>query len=196
MTEYHSFEGKVYLAKVYEPEVVFHKLQWTLMFEPKDDVELGKVLATGLKIKPVKDKYTDKMRVSFRRPTEREFSDETVQFNPPAIYGAVTSKFIDRETNKGIYSYTKGKAPKTMAYVGDAVPITNGTTAKVNISVYETGQGKGHRLESLYIMELAPAWSPEKNEAEIHDELPDFVSPTNSVTEVEETITLKDKAPW
>lgn len=196
MTTYHTFEGKVFNAKVYEPEVAFHKMQWTTIFEPKDDAELAKIVATGVNLKAKKNPYNDKMQVSFRRPVEKDFGNEVTQFNPPAIYGAVTSKFVDKETKKGVYSYPKGKAPKTMGYVGNPDPITNGSDVKITISVYETGQGKGHRLESIYVTELAPEYVKQERDEVIQDELPDFISNVSENDSDGKEVKLSGKAPW
>lgn len=183
-SKYYDFEGTFYECKIHDPEVVFGKEQWTLIFVPKDEAELGKIMATGLKIRPTKDKYNGSSRVTFRRPTKREFSDGVVQFNPPSIYGAFKSVFIDKETGKKVNSYPEGSPSDNMVYQGEALPIPNGSKGRVNISVYDTAQGKGHRLEGLYITELAEekVWKASEDKAIDDSE--------------EEAVILDESAPW
>ena len=189
-SEYFSFEGSFNFVKIYEPEVKFNKAQWALTFYPKDEVELGKMIATGIEIEPRKDKFSGKMGFILRRPCERDFGGETFTFNPPAVFGQVTSKFIDTTTGKLVGSYPKGKAPKTMSYVGAAHPIPRDSKGSVNITIYETSSGKkGHRLESIYVSELGEVYS--KNETKVMEEVKKVEEPAD-----DEVIILNEKAPW
>lgn len=187
---YHSFDGKFNFVDVYEPVVKFKKEFWSVAFYPKDNAELGKILATGLKIKTYKDKYNGETYVIFRRDTTRDFGNETVQFNPPAIFGAVNSRFVNKETRKPVGSYTKGKVPEDMEYFGSQVPIGKDTEGSVNVCIYEYDGGKGHRLEGLFISKLV---APKKYE--VTDDGDVFVSEEDSAP-INETVILTEKAPW
>lgn len=192
-TSYHTFEGKFNFVDVYEPVYKFKKEFWSVAFYPKDEAELGKILATGLKLKTYKDKYSGEVYVIFRRDVKRDFGNETVQFNPPAIFGQVNSRFISKETGKPIGSYPADNPPAEMEYHGNAVPIGKDSEGNVNVCIYEYDGGKGHRLEGLFISKLV---APSVYKADNTTSAASNPGKDVEVTSENEPIILEEKAPW
>jgi hypothetical protein len=81
---------------------------------------------SGCQVKPYRDKDGDEM-LTFRRYLRKVIKDEMVEFEPPELEG----------TENGVV-------------------IGNGSEAEVTIDVYDTMQGKGHRLRSVKITKLVP----------------------------------------
>lgn len=81
---------------------------------------------SGLALEPRTDEDGDSIR--FRRPEQKLMKKELVKFGRPKVF------------------FKEGIEPTR--------DIGNGSTIEVNVAVYDTGQGKGHRLESVRVLDL------------------------------------------
>ena len=133
--------------------------KWQINFYPFDEAEWTKFKETGLELKVREDGEGGKF-VTFRRQTQKLIKDNIVLFSPPEITGAVTVLYQDAAGNS-IRSYNKGDNVK-VNIVGEQVPIGNDSVALVNISVYETIKGKGHRLENIKVLDLVEYAKPDQ----------------------------------
>jgi len=152
-TNFYKLRGTLKWAKVYEPDSFMNAENYKIAFYPLDEKEWDKFKATGLelKIKDDTDGVSGKF-VTFRRPTKKLIKDDLVIFTPPEITGLVNVSYEDENGNK-IRSYNKADKLK-IKRVGNVVELGNGTEAIVNFCVYDTVKGKGHRLESIRVLQL------------------------------------------
>lgn len=194
-TEWHDFDGEFDWVQVYEPEEYSGKKQWKVNFYPKDTETMAAMLKAGLRSKPRTNKE-GKVYFILTRPTERKFGDKNVIFNPPAIVGAVTSKFTDAE-GKIVGSYDEGSPPKGMKYEGNQDTIHPFSKGAVTITLYEYGQGqKGHRLERIFISELGEPFSREDPAESEETKQEQEMNENNKPEEEKVEKKSKEKAPW
>ena len=159
-TEYLEFEGYVNWAKVYQAETSFGKTEWVIDFFPLNDGELAKVKASGIQ-KTMKEN-TDPSKgsigkyIKFTRPENKVIKGNLVYYTGPIILdqdGNVIVDYVSKETGRRVFSYS----PENKADVlrrGSPINIGNGSKVKVTVSTYDTLKGKGHKLESLKLLEL------------------------------------------
>lgn len=91
-----------------------------------DPASWEKFKKSGLRLEPKTDDDGD--FIVFRRPEQKLMNKELVVFGRPKVY------------------FKEGVEP-TRA-------IGNGTTIEVNLAVYDTREGKGHRLEAVRVLDL------------------------------------------
>ena len=148
-TRWITVKGIVKWAKVYEPDAFMGAENWKLDFAPSNAVERKKWDDTGIQLKFRKEddglEYT-----RLRRPVKKVFSDEVTFFAPPEITGAVSVQYQD-ENGERIRQYKKGDKVNR---VGEPIEIGNGSEVLVNVCYYDTVKGKGHRLESINVLNL------------------------------------------
>lgn len=148
-TKWITVRGVVRWAKVYEPDAFMGAENWKVDFAPLNAVERKKWDDTGIQLKFRKEddglEYT-----RLRRPVKKVFSDEVTFFAPPEITGAVSVQYQD-ENGERLRQYKKGE---TMNRVGEPIEIGNGSEVLVNVCYYDTVKGKGHRLESINVLNL------------------------------------------
>lgn len=166
-TEYFNIKGKLKYAKVYEPDSYAGAERWKTNFYPYDGKEWEKVMKSGIQTVPKED--ADGKYITLRRDCKKAIKDDLVIFSPPELTGAVEVSYVDDEGNR-LRSYNKGDYKGKVSRKGDPVDIGNGTVAIVNFSVYETKQGKGHRLESIRILDLVGYERKEEPTEEEKDE--------------------------
>lgn len=133
-TTYMNFDGYAHWAKVYEDhydEYMGNK-RWSIFLEFKDENELGKFKNSGLRLQ-LKD--TPGAGVQFRRPFQKLIKGEVVTFDPPEV-----NQWDD----------------ESKSFVPFTAPIGNGSLVRVNVAVYDTAKGKGHRLQSVSVMKHVP----------------------------------------
>lgn len=150
-TKYQNLKVKLKWCKVYEPDAFMGAENWKVSAYPVDEKEWDKFKATGLELGIKTD--ADGEYVTLRRPTKKLIKDELVVFAPPEITGVVNVTY-ENELGERIRQYNKGDKVKLVTN-GEQEIIPNGSLAIVNFSYYDTIKGKGHRLESLRILELA-----------------------------------------
>jgi hypothetical protein len=163
-TKYYSFEGKVEWCKVYTPDEFRGAVRWTLDFFPKDEDELKKIKDSGIQ-KVIKDKGNGP-QLNFSRSTTKLMKGKIVHFTPPQILdadGKVLVKYVGKD-GKDIRSYDEEGT--IIERVGEPILIGNGSTVRVNVSVYPTAMGPGNRLESITLVDLVHYEKPEEETPE------------------------------
>lgn len=193
-TKWITVRGVVRWAKVYEPDAFMGAENWKVDFAPLNAQERKKWDDTGIQLKFRKEddglEYT-----RLRRPVKKVFSDEVTFFAAPEITGAVSVQYQD-ENGERIRQYKKGE---TVNRVGEPVEIGNGSEVLVNVCYYDTVKGKGHRLESINVLNLVefvrgerPVEDKEETaKPEVKKEKEKKVEDKNSVAE-----DLNDDIPW
>lgn len=148
-TKWITVRGVVRWTKVYEPDAFMGAENWKVDFAPLNAQERKKWDDTGIQLKFRKEddglEYT-----RLRRPVKKVFSDEVTFFAPPEITGAVSVQYQD-ENGERIRQYKKGDKVNR---VGEPIEIGNGSEVLVNVCYYDTVKGKGHRLESINVLNL------------------------------------------
>lgn len=91
-----------------------------------DPASWDKFKKSGLRLEPKTDEDGD--YVQFRRAEQKLMKKELVNFGRPKVF------------------FKEGVEPTRN--------IGNGSTIEVNVAVYDTREGKGHRLESVKVIEL------------------------------------------
>lgn len=189
-TQYVKLTGKVAWAhRLIEPDEYMGKENYTVNFYPD---EAGKEFfkKSGLRLQPKTETREDtnlvgEVFVRLRRPTERDFKDGKTFFMPPFIYnkdGSPLVTFVDQNGK----AHTQHKGNIDLEQKGEYPNIGNGSEVEVELSIYDAGPyGKGHRLESVRIIDLIEYVAPEEEEQSEPE-----VSATSSVT------TNTDDHPW
>lgn len=90
------------------------------------------------------------MIMSFRREATKEIKGEMVNFGPPKVLNADGTEYDFKKL------------------------IGNGSKVTVKVSVYDSAQGKGSRLEAVRLDELVEYIPPARDEATTADGLPPF----------------------
>lgn len=165
-TKYQNLKVKLKWAKVYEPDAFMGAENWKVSAYPVDEKEWDKFKATGLELGIKTD--ADGEYITLRRPTKKLIKDELVVFAPPEITGVVNVTY-ENELGERVRQYNKGDKVKLVTN-GEQEIIPNGSLAIVNFSYYDTIKGKGHRLESLRILELAEYIEAPKAEDQAKEE--------------------------
>lgn len=148
-TRWLTVKGIVKWSKVYELDAFLGSSNWKVDFAPLNAVERKKWDDSGIQLKFRKeDDGLEYCRL--RRPEKKVFNDETTFFAPPEITGAVSVQYQD-ENGERIRVYKKGDKVNR---VGEPVEIGNGSEVLVNVCYYDTVKGKGHRLESINVLNL------------------------------------------
>jgi hypothetical protein len=191
-TKWVTVRGVVRWTKVYEPDAFMGAENWKVDFAPLNEYERKKWDDTGIQLKFRKEEdgleYT-----RLRRPVKKVFSDEVTFFAPPEITGAVNVQYQD-ENGERIRQYKKGEK---INRVGEPVEIGNGSEVLVNVCYYDTVKGKGHRLESINVLNLVPfvrGEQKDKPEATKTEEKETKVDKTEKKSTISED--LNDKLPW
>ncbi len=168
-TEWYNVKARIKWAKVYEPDEYAGSRRWMVNVYPFDGKEWEKVQKSGIQTQVKSDKEGDKYIV-LRRGTTKVIKDDLVIFCPPELTGAVNVSYTNPEGEK-IRSYNKGDFKGDITVKGERVPIGNDTVAIVNFCTYDTKQGKGHRLESLKILDLVQIEKQEDAEPQDNEEI-------------------------
>lgn len=156
-SKFYKFRGFSGYAMVYKPDEYMEKEFWKISFYPETEAVLDKMKAKGVRLKLYEDSG-EKSGVEgkyfvIKRPTEKQFKDGLVEFNPPAIYD---------KNGKDLVTYNK----ETGERIGEPVLIGNGSLVEVTVSIYDAPPyGKGTRLESVKLIDLIE-YNPEPKEDE------------------------------
>lgn len=192
-TRYQNLKVKLKWCKVYEPDAFMGAENWKVSAYPVDEKEWDKFKATGLELGVKTD--ADGEYITLRRPTKKLIKDELVVFAPPEITGVVNVTY-ENELGERVRQYNKGDKVKLVTN-GEQEMIPNGSLAIVNFSYYDTIKGKGHRLESLRILELAEyIEQPPRvaDEAEAKEEVKEVKKEVKKSSDKKEE--LNDEIPW
>jgi len=104
-----------------------------------DEESQARFAESGIRTKAQTDKEGDTFNV-FKRPPKKKIKDEVVEFGPPEV--------VDSEGRQ------------------IAAMIANGSKAEIEVVVYDTMAGKGHRLNKVVVTDLIEYEPQEKMEAE------------------------------
>ena len=159
-TEYIKLRGKVKWCKCYEPDEFNGATRWIVQFYPGSEEDWKKFKDSGLQMQPKEDKDGDGKFITIRRDTKKLIKDDLVLFSPPFIEGEVEVKYVD-QNGKTCYSHNKGDGT-IVSRDGDPVVIANGSEVVMDIAVYDTKMGKGHRWERMKVLTLEAM--PEREE--------------------------------
>lgn len=153
---------KLAWVKPYEPEEFSGDTRWILNAYPVDGKEWEKFQNSGLQQIPKEDANGEKF-IRFRRSVRKVFpkDDEATYWNPPEISGEVEVHYIDEESGEKVKSFKRSEK-RIIKTVGEQKLIGNGSEGIINLAVYDSGKGKGHRWESLKVTKLIE-YDPDNN---------------------------------
>ena len=164
-TTYLNVKGTVKWVKLFEPDEYAGTKRWMINFYPHDGGEWEKITKSGVQLETKTD--PDGKFIRFRRDCQKLIKDDLIVFCPPEITGAVEVHYTNAQGDK-IRQYTKGDKI-TVNRVGDPVTIGNGSLVVANLSVYDTARGKGHRLESVKVLDLVDVPKSKEDDPEPED---------------------------
>lgn len=191
MTDYVKMTGKVYWAKVYEPDVAFGASNFKIDFFPETEEDWEKFKKSGIQ-KGVKENENGKY-FQLVTPSYKMIKGDIVNFTGPIVTdadGGVIVDYVNSETNARVRSYTNSEKSKVTRR-GNPISIGNGTKVEVTVVVFDTFKGKGHRLQEIKILELVEYRKGDKTP----EELPPLSKQFQDVAQ-EEINTKSIKAPW
>lgn len=194
-TEYVTFEGIAYWAKLSRPDEFRGAERWTMnLYLSPEDIERYKKLGIQKKLN------TNDIGTYFspQRPTTKMIAGKLVYFTPPVIYdkdGKVLVGYYNEEGNL-VRSYEDKK--KKITKKGEDILIGNGSTVLITLSVYPTAMGVGNRLESVRLVDLITYRPDEPSEVDEPNNPGEVGEGEESVedsrTETEKA--LNDKIEW
>lgn len=159
-TEYIDLEGEGYWLKITKPDEFRGSVRWALNLA-LDEPSLKIYQDSGIQ-KKLKNTAEAKNVATLLRPTTKLMKGKMVYFTPPIVYGKdgeTLRKYVDKN-GETVRSYDTPGIELTK--VGDIPLIGNGSKLKVTLSVYDTQMGKGHRLESIKLLDLIEYVKPEE----------------------------------
>lgn len=162
-TKYLNVRGFIKWAQIYQPEEYMGDVRFITSFYPADATQKAKIVDSGLQMAFKEDEDGEFIRI--RRSLKKAFpgQDEVTYFTPPKITGEVEVKYVDKATDEVIKQYQKSEK-REIVMDGKEVLLGNGTEVVANIAVYDTRQGKGHRWESVKVLNLVE-YNPNKEDA-------------------------------
>lgn len=199
-TQYINLKGSVKWAKVYEPDVAFGTETYNLNFFPLDGAEWEKFQKTGLQMGVKDDPDGAGKFIKLRRPRKKTIGDDLIFFSPPEISGKVQVSYVDSEGNKK-RQFLKHEGEPTRVVAegslndkGYPVDIGNGSLVVVNVSYYDTAKGKGHRLESINVLDLVEYQKSSDGGTPPSEETKKEIKKVSKEHVIDET--LNDDMPW
>jgi hypothetical protein len=196
-TKWITLKCRVRWAQFYEPEEFSGDTRWIGTFYPVDGSEWEKYSKSGLQMVPKEDNDGHKF-IRIRRPLKKLFpkDDEATYFVPPKITGAVNVAYHNAATGEELRTYKKSDKIE-IKVVGEKTNIGNDSIVNVNIAVFDTGQGKGHRMESLNVLDLVE-YNPESKTEEVQKSEEPEPKKTNKKSDSTEEVKkdMNDELPW
>ena len=130
-TKYYVFVGKAAWPKLVRPDEGPYGKKWMIDLYPDED-NLCLIEDSGVKINPIKASPTfpGEIGYRFKRDVEKVINGKMTQFEPP--------KVVDKDNNE----FTEN--------------IGNGSIVECEVAVYDTRAGKGHRLNTVRVLEHVP----------------------------------------
>lgn len=160
----YKFRGYSGYAMMYRPDEFMDKHFWKISFYPENEAVLDKMKAKGIRLKVYEDdggkSGVEGKYVVLKRHTEKQFKKELVEFNPPAIYDANGKPLVTYDVDHD--------------RIGEPVLIGNGSLVEVTVCIFDAPPyGKGHRLESVKIIDLIEYNPPNKDEDDAEEDAPE-----------------------
>lgn len=162
-TKYYDLQGLAHWAKLRRPDEFRGTELWSITLEMDED-NLNTFKKTGV-TSNIRD-VGDGKGVILRRAKTKLIKGETVTFDPPVV------RIWDVKEEK---------------YLPFDGLIGNGSKVSVNIAVFDTANGPGHRMQSVTILDLIP-YEPEDKPMETP---PASQGSTGDTTKVAEEV-----KPW
>lgn len=126
-TKYINLRGKLkWTNKLKETDEYGGNTFWKVSLYDMDEASIAAFEESGCRVRPKDDEGAQVY--TFRRDTNKMIKGENVEFEPPLV--------VDNEGNK---------------FEGS---IGHGSEGIVNVAVYDTQMGKGHRLQGVKVVEL------------------------------------------
>lgn len=153
-TEIIKLTGNAYWAKIYTPDVYMGNTSYKLNFYPENEAELKKFTDSGIQ-KTIKEDENGKF-FELIRPAYKMIKGTVVNFTGPVVLdkeNKVIVDFVSKVTGKRVYSYD-AKDQDNVERRGSPILIGNGSKVEVEVAVYDTVKGKGHRLEQIKVLDL------------------------------------------
>lgn len=160
-TQYVTFTGKAYWAKLYKPDEFRGAVRWTLNLVMDDPAEWKKFNDLGIQKKVNKNEEGEYFAVA--RPTTKMIAGKIVHFTPPLIYDKNGDILVGYYNDQGNLLRSYDDPDRKVTKKGDNVLIGNGSKVEVTLCVYQTAMGVGNRLESVKILDLIEYKAPEDN---------------------------------
>lgn len=146
-TRFHKVPGTVEWVKYRADQMDSLYKQYSFDFTPDSWEDFW---ATGIEVEKIKikDKETgevigEKDAVRLRRPDTKLIGDKAVKFGPIPVF----LNEADAKADKNRYDGNVG----------------NGSKATVNVAIFDTQKGKGHRVEGMVVTDLV-VFVPENRE--------------------------------
>lgn len=139
-TKFYTWSGEIKWAKVTEANKDTKYDEdgvYNVNFFPAN---FEAVKESGIQVEPKMDQETGDLYFKLSRRHKQLIKKEVVEFGPPEV--------------------RYNKEP----YTG---PIGNGSKAMVNVAIFDTKKGKGHRLERITITDLVEYTPTEKTEDDV-----------------------------
>jgi len=161
-TEYFDLKGKIYWAKVStnKPDEYAGDRRWiiNLVVDDWDEFE-----ETGLQV--TRREGPDGDFIQLRRSCKKLINDEVINFLAPVIIdeNGKWIRYYTDSTGRNVFSWVKNRDVEP-TLVGRNMLITNGSDVSVRVAVYDTMKGKGHRMESIQINDMAPSTLMSENQ--------------------------------
>ena len=128
-TKNYNFTGKIkWTQNLRDPDHFQDNTFWKVGLYGMDEANEAKFHESGIRVRPKTDDEGDTY-YNLKRDTKKMIGGEMKEFSPPIIIGPDGNPF------------------------DGFIPF--GSTAVVNVQVYDSKAGKGHRLQGVKILELA-----------------------------------------
>ena len=126
-TKYLNLRGKLnWTNKLKDTDEYGGQTFWKVSLYDMDEESFAAFTSSGCRVKPKDDE--GEQVYTFRRPTHKMIKGENVEFEPPLVVDAEGTPFDGS--------------------------IGHGSEGIVNIAVYDTQMGKGHRLQGVKVVDL------------------------------------------
>lgn len=158
-TQYVTFKGKAFWAKIYKPDDFRGAVRWTLNLVMDDEAEWKKFKDLGIQKKV--NKNADGEYFAASRPTTKMIAGKIVNFTPPIVYDKEGNVLVGYYNDQGHLLRSYDDPNKKVTKVGENVLIGNGSEVEITLCVYPTAMGVGNRLETIKILDLIEYKAPD-----------------------------------
>jgi hypothetical protein len=158
-TQYVTFKGKSYWAKLYKADEFRGASRWTMNLVMDDPAEWKKYKELGIQKQVKTEDYGQFFPVT--RPTSKMIAGKVVYFTPPIVYDKDDNILVGYYNEDGNLVRSYEDQNKKIIKKGENILIGNDSLVEVTLSVYNTQMGVGNRWESIKILDLVEYKAPE-----------------------------------